>query len=155
VGKDGKIDLVDSGSSAGPVDLIADVTGYYSAGSNGAYMALTPARLFDTRTTSPIGKGGTLSIDIDLADNSIPSTATGFIFNLTATQPTGSGFITAYPYSAAVPNASNLNYTPGLTIANLAQVAPGAGSEVSFTNGGSEAGTVDLIVDASGYYATN
>ena len=158
VGKDGKIDLADSGSSAGPVDLIADVTGYYSASSAGAYVAVTPARLMDTRTNTAVGKGGTISFDVSSIDVSIPSGAVGFVFNLTVTEPTGTGFITAYPYGAAVPNASNVNYTPGLTIANLAQVTPGPdgpGGAVSFTNGGSSAGSVELIADIFGYYATS
>ena len=89
------------------------------------------------------------------SNSSIPGSTTAFVFNTTVTEPTGAGFITAYPTGGSVPNVSNLNYTPGLTIANLAQVAANSEGQVSFYNGGAEAGSTQLIVDLFGYYATS
>jgi hypothetical protein len=45
--------------------------------------------------------------------------------------------------------------TPGLTIANGAQVSAGTGGAVDFANGGSSAGSTQLIVDVFGYYASS
>jgi hypothetical protein len=49
------------------------------------------------------------------------------VINLTVTDPSGSGFLTAYPAGEPVPLAANLNYTTGQTIPNLAIVKLGGG----------------------------
>jgi len=79
------------------------------------------------------------------------------VLNLTATDTTGSGFVAAFADGTAVPGVSNLNYTPGLTVANLTQVVSGVNGYggVQFYNGGAEAGGTQLIVDLFGYYATS
>lgn len=73
----------------------------------------------------------------------------------TVTGATGSGFITAFPAGDTVPNVSNLNYTQGVTVSNLAQPTPGTGppGQVAFENQGATAGDVQLIVDEFGYYS--
>jgi hypothetical protein len=48
-----------------------------------------------------------------------------------------------------VPLASNLNWTPGVTVPNRVIVPVGTGGKVSFHNG---AGNADLIVDVNGYF---
>ena len=95
---------------------------------------------------------------IDITNGSIPLTdVTAVAVNLTATNTSGTGFVTAYPYGEPVPNASNVNYTPGVTVANLAQVTPSTVDDdaVGFVNQGVPAGNVDLIVDELGYYSAS
>jgi hypothetical protein len=78
----------------------------------------------------------------------VPATISGTSVNLTATEPTAWGFVTAFPTGSSVPNASNLNYERAWqTIANHAILPVG--------NGGiSLVPTTDthLIVDLNGYY---
>jgi hypothetical protein len=155
VGPDGKVQLTNSGTLASPVDLIADVTGYYSTSSTGAYVPVTPTRLLDTRNSAPLGKTGTVTVNPSAIDTDIPADALAYAFNTTVTGPVGTGFITAYPTGTAVPNVSTVNYTPGQTIANLAQSSAGNGGQVTFANEGTEASTVQLIVDVFGYYSSN
>jgi hypothetical protein len=50
--------------------------------------------------------------------------------NVTVTDSTGSGFVTAYPAGKARPLASNLSYTTGCTGANLVVVPVGTGGVV-------------------------
>ena len=156
VGNDGKIDLVNQGATAGSIDLLADVTGYYSTNSPNAFVPLTPDRLLDTRTTgTPLAAGSATAITFNSADPSAPYTATAFVCNITVTQTSGTGFITAYPYGSVLPDVSNLNYTPGQTVANLAQISTGgiSPSSAEFSNNGALAGPVQLIVDVFGYYS--
>jgi hypothetical protein len=153
VGSDGKIDFLDSGATAGPTDLIADVTGYYSAASPGEYFPVAPTRLLATRSTSPLAPNGKAVVNPAQSDASIPSSATGYAFNVTVTQPTGTGLITVYPDGTSVPDTSSVNYTPGLTVANLAQATPGTDGSVDFANLGALAGPTQLLVDVFGYYA--
>jgi hypothetical protein len=159
VGADGKIDLYNGGGSAGPVDLIADVFGYYSTGSAGAYVPISPVRVIDTRSLAglSVSKGASLSTYPYTAvpGAAVPVGVSAYVLNITVTGTHGSGFITAYPTGHSVPNVSNLNYTPGVTAANLAQVETPDELAVSLYNGGASAGPVQLIEDVFGFYSTN
>jgi len=150
VGKDGKVDFF-NGAVSGSTDVIADIAGYYTAGTNGdAYHPLGPVRVVDTRsgvgTTSvaPIAAKGTL----DLA---LPSSYAAVIANVTVTQPQAGGFLNVYPLGTALPNVSNLNFGAGQTIPNLAIVQSDSG--VTFYNNAS--GTVHLVADVSGYFSAH
>ena len=70
LGTDGKIDL--RNNSAGSVHLIADVAGYYLAGTPtvpGAFVSLDPARLLDTRVgngapKAAVAANGTVDLQV-------------------------------------------------------------------------------------------
>lgn len=152
VGLDGKVDLY----TAATTHLVADVEGYYIAAAGGAgYHPISPDRVLDTRkgTGAPaqaVGPGK--SIILTLAGKaSIPASgATAVAMNVTVTQPVTGGVITAFPAGGSVPNTSNVNFSAGETVPNMAIVKLGTGGSVEFTNRSS--GTVQLVVDVSGYY---
>jgi hypothetical protein len=78
--------------------------------------------------------------------------------NVTVTEPTGGSFLTVFPDDVSRPNASNLNFGPGQTVANhvITKVStgptpggpPGPG-RIIFYN---KAGNMHLIVDVFGYF---
>jgi hypothetical protein len=71
--------------------------------------------------------------------------------NLTATGPTASSYVTAYPDGTARPaQGSNLNFTKGETIPNLVTVPVGADGKIDLYNSG---GSVNLVADLFGYFA--
>jgi hypothetical protein len=81
---------------------------------------------------------------------------TGVIANVTATRPTAGGWLTAYPSDQALPTASNLNFAPGQTVANLVKIRCGPDGTIKITNTGgipSGGGTVNIIADIVGYYS--
>jgi hypothetical protein len=150
VGADGKVDFF-NGAISGSTDVIADIAGYYTAGTNGdVYHPLGPVRLVDTRigqgetSVSPIAAKGTLNL-------ALPSSYAAVIANLTVTQPAAGGYLNAYPLGGTLPNVSNLNFNTGQTIPNLAIVQSNKG--VSFYNNAS--GSVHLIVDLAGYFSAS
>lgn len=145
VGADGKIDFY---NNAGSVHLIADLAGYYSTGSGARFTPLEPSRVLDTRPTDipPVGQGGTISVDLT---GRVPASATAVAFNLTATGPTASTFVTAWPNGAPRPYASNVNVVAGETAPNMVIVPIGTGRKVNLFN---NAGNVDLLADLSGFY---
>jgi hypothetical protein len=160
VSADGVVDLYNGGDAAGSVDLIADVSGYFTASVANGYTSVTPVRLLDTRygTGAPVGQvpaQGVLPLQIAGADGGqLPASGiTAVALNLTATGAKGAGFITAYPAGGTAPNASNVNYTKGQTIANSVIVPVSAGGVVDLLNGGDAAGSVDLVADVVGYYS--
>ena len=79
----------------------------------------------------------------------IPANATAVVLNVTATNTTGPGFVTAYPAGQTLPLASNLNpERAGQNIPNLVTVPIGAGGQIAVYT----LTQADIIVDAFGYY---
>ena len=79
----------------------------------------------------------------------IPIDAIAVALNVTVTQPTMPSYLTVWPAGVATPTASNLNFEPGQTVANMVTVGLGPASTVSLFN---LAGTVDVVVDVAGWY---
>lgn len=80
----------------------------------------------------------------------VPSDAESVVVNITAVDPTGTGYVTAYPSGTSVPDASNLNVRRNQDRPNLAVVRIGADGAIRLTT--REAAT-HLLVDVQGYYA--
>jgi hypothetical protein len=146
-------------NGVGSVDVVVDLQGYYapsSGGSAGGYVPVVPARITDTRPGSgqinaglTLGSGATLDVQVTGAGG-IPATGvTAVVMNVTATNTIAASFFTVFPTGAPLPLASNLNWTPGVTVPNRVMVPIGSGGKVSFYNG---VGSADLIVDVNGYF---
>ncbi|MEY9968177.1 hypothetical protein ABIA33_006257 [Streptacidiphilus sp. MAP12-16] len=72
--------------------------------------------------------------------------------NVTVTNPEAGGFVTVYPDGAARPNVSNVNFTPGLTVANQVTASVGSSGYVDFYNGSDK--PIDLVVDTVGSHTS-
>ncbi len=133
-----------------------------AAGSDPApssFVPISPCRIMDTRSTSPIGPrttpligGQTYTIQV-LGSNGncvLPAGATAVNANVTAVNPTSTGFLTIWPSTSTQPLASSLNWVAGQApTPNSVNVAIGSTGQVSFFANG---GTVDLIADVTGYF---
>jgi hypothetical protein len=78
-------------------------------------------------------------------------TADSVVLNLTVTNPTISGYLTAFPAGATQPFASNVNFVAGQTVPNRAIVKLGTGGKITLYNSN---GNTDVVVDVAGYYTT-
>ncbi|MDW3215917.1 MAG: S8 family serine peptidase [Ilumatobacteraceae bacterium] len=134
-------------------NVIVDVVGYVSAES--PYEPFSPRRYADSRAESTFDGGfratgtrrGGTSWQIEIAGRGeVPADATAVVANVTVTGGTDPGYATVYP-CGTVPNASSLNYGPGITRPNevVARLSPD-GTMCVFTLTG-----VDVIVDVVGY----
>lgn len=157
IGTDGKV-LMANGS-VGSVQLVADVAGYYAAGTPtipGAYVALAPSRLLDTRSGNGAPAGpvapivGEVSLQVTGRGGVPVSGVSAVVINATVTDTSAPGYITVYPSGTSKPLASNLNFTAGQTIANLVTVQVGADGKIVLANGSGR--SVDLVADVAGYY---
>jgi hypothetical protein len=140
-------------NAAGNVHILADVVGYYRPGTTGArFTPVTPTRLLDTRSTTPLNPFETRTLVVRGAPTAIPAAASSVVMNVTAVPPISGGFLTVFPAGIAQPLASNLNFGPNQVIPNLVMVGVGtAGAndhKVSFYN---DTGTVNVIADVVGY----
>src|SRR5690606_39205210 len=89
----------------------------------------------------------------------VPAHIAAAVVNLTATEPTGTGYASLVPSNATFPpGTSSLNLTPGITIA-AGGIVSGAGefttpqgvlSAVAAHNG--TTGTVHFVLDMAGYF---
>ncbi|MEU6210377.1 hypothetical protein ABZ891_10760 [Streptomyces sp. NPDC047023] len=155
VGKGGYVELANRGPIQ--VDLIADVTGYFSKTASSGYTPITPSRFVDTREglgTARGQLGGRKSFSTQISGLSgVPQGISAVALNVTVTNPREAGHLSVYPGGSATPTASNLNFTAGQTIANSVIVPVGKDGRISVFNG-AWAGT-DVIVDVVGYYSTD
>ncbi len=117
----------------------------------GAYQTLTPVRIFDSRTTSPLGPNTTRNVPVTGRGGIPASGVSAVVMNVTVTDTTAPSFLTVWPAGLPQPVASNLNWTAGKTIPNLVEVAVGQGGQVSIYN---LAGSTDVIFDVAGYVST-
>jgi len=152
VGDGGNVSLYQSGP--GTAQVIVDVAGYYVGGTAtqpGMFVALSPARVLDTRSTSPIPAGSALPLLV-LGNGGIPLTGvSAVVINTTVTDTTAVGYLTVFPATNPLPTASNLNWSAsGTTIPNLVTAQVGSDGRIRFYNG--SGGTTQVVVDTAGYY---
>ena len=146
-------------AGGGTIQLVADLSGYYTAGSAptvpGGYGAVAPNRLLDTRSrqggvSGPLASGTTITFGV--TGGSVPSSGVAAVLlNVTVTGPRAAGFVTAFASGSSRPAASNLNFVAGQTVPNLVLAPVGADGRVAlYTFGGG--GSTQLIADIAGYY---
>lgn len=161
VSSDGYVDLTNS--SKGSVDLVADVSGYFTASQASQYQAISNYRLLDTRNgtgtggkIAKVGPEGTVAVTVAGADGgALPSSGiTAVAMNLTVTNPNGAGYLTAYGDGTSLPNASNVNYGKGQTVANAVIVPVGGDGKIDINNN-SKTSSTDIVADVTGYFTTS
>jgi hypothetical protein len=157
LGSDGKVAVY---NNAGSVDVIFDVAGWVSSqgkapapATAGLYRPLVPARLLDTRSgaggSTTMATGVTISLQVTGKGN-VPTTGvSAVVLNVTATNPTASGYLTIFPAGGIRPLASNLNFVPGQTVPNRVVAKVGSNGQVSVFN---FQGNTDVVADVGGWF---
>jgi len=159
-----------SALSASPSGASITAQSYDSDGS--VFVPIQPCRLIDTVPGSGFTDNGQTLVpgdetittpDLHLScGGQVPYTRdiTAIVANITAVNPSSSGFLTAYGAGQVPPATSTVNFIAGQTISNQATIATteqnrtseGLGGEISVTN---YQGSVDVIVDIQGYYTSD
>jgi uncharacterized protein (DUF1501 family) len=153
VGNGGKVSVF---NEIGTVDCIVDVVGYFHDGPATAFTPLVPARLLDTRAGNgaPAARvmGGSV-IELDVAGRSgVPVGADAVVLNVGSVTPSADGYVTVWRHGQPRPDVSNLNYTAGRNIPNLAICQLGHGGKIDlFVSDGD----LDLIADVVGFYSAS
>jgi hypothetical protein len=150
----GKLSLYNA--SGKPLNLVADVAGYYTAGASGSTLTTTgPSRILDTRNGTGARKArvaahGTLDLTV-AGKAGVPATgATAVVLNVVAVSPTAGGSLTIFPNGKSLPTATALTFAKGVNTYGLVVVPIGRNGEVNLYN--ASGGTVDLVADVDGYY---
>jgi predicted nucleic acid-binding Zn-ribbon protein len=120
------------------------------------FVSLTPCRVVDTREEAR-GSLGTPVLaanaqrDLPILQSScgIPTNALAYAFNITVIPHGSLPYLTVWPTGRAQPGVSTLNSYQGTVVANAALVPAGTNGSISVY----AAGTTDLIIDITGYFA--
>ena len=134
-------------------DLVIDMAGGFESGD--AYRPLTPARLLDTRSGGATVDGRAVGAGVRTAGSvtQVPvsyrggaGTADAVVLNLTVVGAREAGFVTVWPCGEAMPDASNVNFAPGQTMANALLSGIGTAGEVCVYT----SAATDLLLDVGG-----
>jgi len=119
-----------------------------------AFEALTPKRLLDTRSGDKVGEldGSGAAYELQVTGKGgVPGSGVSAVaLNVTAVSTEANdfgGFVTVYPCGTR-PDASNLNFTSGMTIPNSVIAPVSASGKVCFY----VYGKAHLLADVSGYF---
>ena len=129
------------------------------ASAPASFVALgAPARVLDSRVGESTADGGFAGagrrvggsvLELPVGGRvGVPDDAVAVVANVTVVGPSGVGYATVFPCGEARPEASNLNYVAGQTVANLVVGRLGSGGGLCvFT-----LRDADVVVDVSGYF---
>jgi hypothetical protein len=168
------LDVYTPAVAAGTVDITVVTPGgtsnvgvpdQYTFVAKGAYSAVPPFRICDTRPPGHgiaanqcdgAGKGtlvpGRETITVQITGSQVPSGAQAVVVNISAiNHGSGSTFITAYPAGGSQPLAANINLAGGKVESNLVIVQLSSGGQINLFN---SVGSADVIVDLEGYFST-
>lgn len=134
-------------------------------GAAGELHTVTPTRILDTRTGigAPIEPravqpdGRAFEIDV-LGRAGVPARGAevlAVLANITVTNADVTGYLTVAPCCDAVVTASNVNFAPGRTVANMSVLQPGADGRVRITLFGPVAGTAHVLVDVFAWISSS
>ena len=153
LGVGGKVDLYAELYSAGTLDLLADVVGYFTDstaadGTSGLFVPITPTRTLDTRQPAPqpeVASGTTVNVNTA----TVAPGASAIAGNLTSTGGGPGGFLqlAASPVDPGASSSLNTSYD-GQTIANavVSPVAAGGAAQV-YTFG-----STHILLDVTGWF---
>ncbi len=150
LGLDGGVDfLVKS-----PVDIVADIMGYYQGGGptiSGGFVPMSPTRVTDTRENfGAVDVPARDSRLLTLAGPWVPVDAYAVSLNVAAVGAAAPGFVTVWPDSIDRPTASNVNFDANEIVANAVTVGLGQIGGVELHSNV----TRDDVIDLNGWYTS-
>lgn len=136
--------------TSAPTHLLADLAGWFTAGSEIGYVGQVPLRLFDTRETGAVFAGRELPYPAPIA---VPGLrylpgVDALLLNVTAVGLGADGYVTAYPCRDGRPTASNLNVAGNAVVPNLVVARLDVDGRVCFYS----QQTIHLLADAAGLF---
>jgi subtilisin family serine protease len=125
--------------------LIVDVNGFVPATSD--ITAVAPVRFYDSRAGDGHRPSGSVTAITVTGRPGYPANAAAVTLNVTAVDAQSAGFMTVFPCENPIPEASNLNFVAGQTIANAVVARVGASGQLCVFVSGS----AGLLVDVNGF----
>jgi PKD repeat protein len=120
----------------------------------GDFYTVYPCRLLDTRSGSAVQSGTDRVLDVDAVTAcGVSSLAMAVAINVTITQPTGPGYLTAYPANLTQPPVvSTISFVAGATRTNNALLAVSSDGKLKLRPLVGGGGSVHVVVDVVGFF---
>ncbi len=136
--------------------LVSVLVGALAATGGAATRLFTvpPCRVLDTRAGSPLLANTARTVPLT-GGCGIPSSAASVVANVTIVGPSAAGALVVYPAGSSAPGTSTLNFRPGATRANNAQVLLSPGGSANFLLAAASGASANLLVDVVGYFGNN
>ncbi|MBG6139052.1 hypothetical protein [Longispora fulva] len=165
VGDGGQVSIYNHG---GNTHVIVDVVGFYAAnnevlnnrGLGNEYVPVKVQRLLDSREWGYGPLGGGDWVTIPLGYTGLTPDIRAVAVNITAVDPTGPGFFTAWNGNNLPPESSTLNFAPHTIVPNLAVVPvmpcplQNCSEFMSFSVYNHLTSTTHIVVDIVGVYVS-
>ena len=130
-------------------DMASDPTAILPVSS---FFTVAPCRLLDTRSSSPLGAGATMTVVLAGGACGIPVLAAAVSVNVAVTGAGTTGYLVLYAANQAPPPTSTLSFKGGQTRANNAIVGVATdGSGTIKVHNGSTA-PLDVVIDVNGFF---
>ncbi|MGA7615745.1 MAG: hypothetical protein WBX15_11270 [Thermoanaerobaculia bacterium] len=118
------------------------------------FIAVTPCRVYDSRSTSMLSAAVARTINVDGGPcTGIPGAGVeAYSLNITVFGSTASGsyaFLTAYPAGTTRPTVATLNFLTGSQVGNAAIVPSGSGQDITIYS----TAATHVTIDINGYYS--
>jgi hypothetical protein len=127
-------------------NLVVDLQARYDEDASGGFTGVSPTRIHDTRTASPVPTGGEIRVKVT-GTAGVPANASAVSLNLTSDRSSTSGYLSVWPCDTPRPVVSSVNYVAGSPSSNAVLVpVPPSGEVCIYSHVRS-----DVIVDVFGY----
>ena len=114
------------------------------------FTSVRPDRLLDTRTgeggSRRIPAGGQIALQVS-GRGGVPVGATAAVISVVAVDPSGAGFLTAFPCTPTRPTASTVNFVAGQIVANTTIATLSASGQLCIY----AHNTTDVVIDVTGW----
>ena len=141
--------------TTGRLDLVIDISGYFTATGGTLFHTLSPARILDTRSSTglggPIPAAAPQTLQVTGAGG-VPGDAVAISANLTVTQQSYGGWAAMGPAVSPSTPFSNLNFPVSDNRANGVIVPLTADGKVQLVYGAPSGQATHLILDVNGYF---
>jgi hypothetical protein len=141
-------------------DVLVDVLGWFAGGSQPAFVGAVPSRIVDTRNAIG-GAAGVLTpsapravpvrgadVVVNGVPTPVPADAAAVAVNITMVEARAAGFATVWPCGTPQPNASNVNFAAGATVANGVVAPIGLDGSICVAT----SADAHLLVDIAGWF---
>jgi hypothetical protein len=158
VNADGTVSAVYiSGAVAPTVNMVLDISGYFTRSGGALLHTMQPVRILDSRSntgvTGPFSANVAKTLQVT-GPGVAPSGTVAITANMTVTGQTGSGFAAIGPTMDATTEFSNLNFPRGDNRANGVTVPLASNGSVGVIYVASAGHTAQLLLDVTGYYGS-
>jgi hypothetical protein len=155
VNADGTLSAVYVSSPSSSLNLVLDISGYFTTSGGSLFNTLDPARIMDSR--SGAGLKGPFSANVVktlqvTGSGGVASGAVAVTANLTVTDQNGGGFAAVGPVINSSTPFSNLNFPIGDARANGTTVPLASNGSLQIVFASAAGRVAQLLLDVTGYY---